>query len=134
MSAKSSRINQKREVAKTEIGVIARGEQSIQLHAGPLPDAETFARYDQILPGAADRILRMAENEQNARHKAQEKFFTDLKCLRNYTLIHALAICGVAFFAIYRDYPIASGVLVALAIVGGWIGGQRRANRNKTEE
>lgn len=31
---------------------------------GPLPPPALFAHYDDVLPGAADRILRMAEAEQ----------------------------------------------------------------------
>lgn len=36
--------------------------------AGPLPHPEHFALYDETLPGAAERILRMAEKEQDHRH------------------------------------------------------------------
>lgn len=32
-----------------------------EAHSGPLPPAAEFGRYDEILPGAADRILKMAE-------------------------------------------------------------------------
>lgn len=37
---------------------------------GPLPPPDILARYENILPGIADRIVRMAEAEQNARHSA----------------------------------------------------------------
>lgn len=36
-------------------------------HAGPLPAPETLGGYEEILPGAAERILRMAEREQESR-------------------------------------------------------------------
>ena len=39
---------------------------SLTLHAGPLPSPETVERYELVLPGAFDRILTMAENEQQA--------------------------------------------------------------------
>lgn len=32
-----------------------------EAHSGPLPPATEFGRYDEILPGAADRTLKMAE-------------------------------------------------------------------------
>lgn len=42
------------------------------LHAasfrGPLPPPALFEHYEKALPGSADRILRMAENEQTHRH------------------------------------------------------------------
>ncbi|PIQ30327.1 MAG: hypothetical protein COS35_13425 [Zetaproteobacteria bacterium CG02_land_8_20_14_3_00_50_9] len=38
------------------------------MHSGPLPAPEDFAKYENILPGAAERILSMAENEARHRH------------------------------------------------------------------
>lgn len=35
-----------------------------QFHQGRIPDAESFERYELAVPGAGDRILRMAEKEQ----------------------------------------------------------------------
>jgi uncharacterized membrane protein len=37
--------------------------------SGPLPSPEIIAGYEKVLPGAADRIIRMAENEQSNRFK-----------------------------------------------------------------
>ena len=34
--------------------------------SGPLPPSHEFASYEKTLPGAADRILRMAEEAQKA--------------------------------------------------------------------
>lgn len=34
-----------------------------EAHFGPLPAAAEFRRYEEILPGAADRILKMAETD-----------------------------------------------------------------------
>lgn len=41
-------------------------------HSGPIPDPMTLQRYDQIIPGAANRILLMAE-EQATHRKEIEK-------------------------------------------------------------
>lgn len=40
-----------------------------EAHAGPLPPAAEFGRYDEILPGAADRILKMAEKDIELQEK-----------------------------------------------------------------
>ena len=37
------------------------------MHSGPLPSPETLAGYEQVLPGAAERILHMAEQQQDHR-------------------------------------------------------------------
>ena len=39
----------------------------------PLPTPEDFAKYDAALPGAAERILKMAEEEQGKRNGFVEK-------------------------------------------------------------
>jgi uncharacterized membrane protein len=38
-------------------------------YSGPLPPPTMFAKYDGVLPGAADRILAMAEKEQAIRKR-----------------------------------------------------------------
>ena len=45
--------------------------QSIEFSAGPLPHPDSYQAYDDTLPGAAHRILKMAEKQQEHRH-AQE--------------------------------------------------------------
>jgi uncharacterized membrane protein len=40
-----------------------------EAYSGPLPHPDHLSRYDAILPGAAERILRMSETEQRHRHR-----------------------------------------------------------------
>jgi uncharacterized membrane protein len=40
---------------------------------GPLPPPEILAGYDEVLPGAADRIVAMAEKNQAHRHALEAK-------------------------------------------------------------
>jgi uncharacterized membrane protein len=42
-------------------------------YSGPLPDASQFQAYEITLPGAADRIIRMAEKESEHRHRKEIK-------------------------------------------------------------
>ena len=42
-------------------------------HSGPVPPAEEIARYEQVMPGAADRIFTMAEQEQKHRHQEESE-------------------------------------------------------------
>ena len=37
--------------------------QQRKLHVGPIPDPADLEQYDRISPGAADRIIRMAETQ-----------------------------------------------------------------------
>ncbi|HUX22343.1 MAG TPA: DUF2335 domain-containing protein [Spirochaetia bacterium] len=41
-------------------------------YSGPLPPAAEFERYNAALPGAAERILALAEKEAEHRHGAED--------------------------------------------------------------
>lgn len=64
----SKHVNANNQVMKTTNG---KGTELIahqsMVHQGPLPDPNTLAKYEEICPGAADRILTMAE--QQASHR-----------------------------------------------------------------
>lgn len=37
-------------------------------HSGPLPMADEVRKYNEIIPNGADRIMKLAENEQRNRY------------------------------------------------------------------
>lgn len=56
--------------------------QTVQttLYSGPIPPPDAFADYDKVLPGAADRIMTMAENQSRHRQKMeQEVVFSQIR-------------------------------------------------------
>lgn len=46
-------------------------------HSGPIPSPETLQGYDNILPGAADRVITMAEKQQNHRMGLETKHLSE---------------------------------------------------------
>lgn len=46
-----------------------------KITSGPLPPPELLAGYEQVCPGGADRIIRMAEAEGEHRRRMEEKMF-----------------------------------------------------------
>lgn len=42
-----------------------------KITSGPIPSAQEFEYYERVLPGAADRILSMAESNQARRHESE---------------------------------------------------------------
>lgn len=68
----------------------------------PLPDATEFSEYEKAVPGAGDRILKMAENEQKHRHemmkKEQENYHQSNVKLTIFGVISGMmiSICGIA--------------------------------------
>jgi uncharacterized membrane protein len=53
---------------KASVAQITRFE-----YQGVLPPAQQFQEYDDALPGAAERILRMAERQQEHRMRMEEQ-------------------------------------------------------------
>ncbi|MHC0551391.1 DUF2335 domain-containing protein [Salinicoccus sp. CNSTN-B1] len=77
--------------------------------SGPLPDPEDFARYEEIMTGAADRIMSMAEKEQSHRHEIgkteTEKYYDN-----NYKLTRFSMFTGVVISFLGST----SGVLISI--------------------
>ena len=55
----------RKDIAKAFSVRIMRIQQS---HSGPLPEPLTLAHYNNIIPNGAERIMAMAEKEQEYRH------------------------------------------------------------------
>ena len=51
---------------------IVEQQQSL-MYVGPLPPSNEFGGYEQALPGAANRILAMAEQESDHRRINEDK-------------------------------------------------------------
>jgi len=87
-----------------------RHEQT--LFQGPLPPPEAFAAYNNVLPGAADRILRMAETQATHR-QGLERFAVRgdyFKAIMG-TVLGYIAFAGAmagAIFLLLHDKPIES--------------------------
>ena len=44
-----------------------------QIRTGPIPSPEEIGEYERILPGSADRLIKMAEKEQSHRHQIESR-------------------------------------------------------------
>ena len=120
---------------RTEIQV-----ERTEAFAGPLPHPDTLARYEDIVPGAAERILRWAESETEHRHNqdrraldaniaAQEAqlrigrrqthfvFVSDMFGQMLGFIVSAAAIGGSIFLAL-NGHTVAACALVSLPLVG----------------
>jgi uncharacterized membrane protein len=72
-----------------------------EYYAGPLPHPEHLEHFNRTLPGAADRILGMAELEQTHRHAWEERE------LRSSTVTERIGLFG--------------GIVVAIGLIAGAI-------------
>lgn len=91
--------------------LLLQASGSVQISKGPLPTPETLAGYEQACPGAADRIIKMAEAEQTHRH------IQEARSLRHSTSLVALGQiigCGIAIVGLCcGTYLVAQGKSVS---------------------
>ena len=97
-----------------------RHRMSLELRAGPLPDPEAFAAYEAAYPGAADRILSMAEAEFAHQHQMEDRRREAVEDILLAVIKWAPLIAGVVFAGI-----IAVAILVIVrgeALLGVGVG------------
>jgi len=98
-------------------------------HRGPLPSPRQLHDYDKCLPGAAERIVAMAEREQAHRHSTVDGFSE----FRNETLAHVktrdargqylgtflcLSVIGLCFYMTFIGHATVGGSLAGVTLVG----------------
>ena len=123
-----------------EQALIHQSQQSVITHAemtysGPLPHPKHLEKYEDVCPGAADRIIAMAEGQ--AKHRQNMEHFVIKANGRNSTLgviiggIVAVLAIGCGTHIIESGYITMFGSLSTL--VGVFIYG-KRANRKELIE
>ncbi len=112
-------------------GMQVMQEQLLQhtKHTGPLPAPLDFSEYEKVLPGAAERILLMTENESKHRRAVEIKQIDVLEQLdlnlininkRGQIFGFAVAIlCLIsALICVYLDHPTVGGTIGSTTIIG----------------
>jgi len=105
--------------------------------SGPLPPPEYLERYDTILPGLADRIVRMAE-EQSKHRQVMEKrllWFDGMKSIfgQLFAFVIVLAGLGIGAYLVMHDKSIEAifaGLTPLGVIVGAFLYQQRKLDRS----
>lgn len=94
----------------------------IQEFIGPLPPPRDLREYEQVVQGAAERILRMAEREQRVGHELA------IDGARNAALatrrgqivglVSVVSALGAAVWLGYQGHGIAAGAVGTTTVVG----------------
>ena len=121
--------------------------------SGPLPPPEDFERYEAVLPGSTNRILTMAEKEQDHRHvmnrdalgasvdSDRRSFQSHIVSSLTYMVVSVCALATLGY-AIHSDTPafgIAGGIAllpVMISVLRGVVQSRQRSddqNSNMTE-
>jgi len=93
-----------------------------EAYSGPLPHPAILQQYNKIVPGAAERILEMAE--QNAKHRRNLQFAA-LKAQKSEIRIGQLFGFGIgisalstSIVAMYFGFPAVAGIIGGTTVVG----------------
>lgn len=91
--------------------------------SGPIPPPDTLARYEQMVPGAADRIIAMAENESDHRRELESRSLVADITNRESTVTESRL--GQCFAFLFGLFTVGCGTYAAVhgaEIAGGLIG------------
>ena len=106
--------------------------------SGPLPPPAILAQYDKVVPGAAERILAMAEEQSRHRRAIELQVVSSeiadaRRGLRYGLVIGVTAIVGGVVISLY-GYPVAGtifGGAFLVALVGTFIYGSQQRRRER---
>lgn len=106
--------------------VVKQQQQIASYHfSGPLPPSTELARYEETLPGAADRILKMAEGQSQHRQNLEGRVIgSDIKRADRgqiYGFILSALITAGSFYLITigKDVMGISAIVGTLITLGG---------------
>ena len=112
--------------------------------SGPLPHPGILAKYNEIVPGSADRIIKMAEDQSAHRRDLERKVIQSDIINSRLGLIFGLVIGLAAFVLSYKvaelELPWLAGIIsvgYVVSLVGTFIygsQGRRKDLKNKKEE
>ena len=91
-------------------------------HIGPIPSPENLAKYNEIVPDAANRILKMAESQASHRQNLEsyvvktnaQRAYLGVACA--FIICMTTTLCG--FYLVLKGFSIAGTVFTGLGLSG----------------
>lgn len=117
-----NKLTKKQQVDNTTPTKVMR---SMELYSGPIPPASELARYETILPGAANRILTMAEKQSQHRQKMENTMLdANIKAEKNGQIFGFIifSIAIIAGFLLVLFGRNVEGLISLIVAVGGIVG------------
>jgi uncharacterized membrane protein len=96
-----------------------------QSYQGPIPDPDSLARYEQIQPGFAERIMQMAETEAIHRRSNENKIIRGNVRMATMGIVFAflsvIIFAGIVIFAILEGSSVAAlgAVITSICSLAG---------------
>lgn len=109
--------------------------------AGPYPPPDLLRGYEHVLPGAADRIIRMAERQQEHRHHL-EKTTVEGASRRSWWglwlgFVISVVLLALGTVIILTGHQWAGAAIMGVdvvALAGVFVYGQRQQSKERTEK
>lgn len=114
-----------------------REELSISHHSGPLPDPATFGQYELVLPGVAERIMRMAEDEAKHRRAMERKGENRANGGVAAAFLIAMGGFAVSAYGFWLGYPVEAATITTgaiAAITGAFIYGTNVKSKKEPDD
>ena len=97
-------------------------EARLEAYSGPLPKPSDLQEYDNVVPGAGERIIRMAEQQAEHRQFLEKTVITGDTKRADMGLysgaVIAFCVLGGSIFLIYTGHDWAGAFILSLDIVG----------------
>ena len=126
--------NEQKEKASAIISVV---RESMVAFSGPIPPPEQFGQYERILPGSADRILRMAEKQQDHRMEIEKEAVTKNlnhnKRGQSFGFIAMLLMLALSVLFVFNGMKVWAGIIGSVTIgtlVALFLSGNARNNKD----
>lgn len=104
---------------KRSVHQVAVHQQSWQ---GPLPSPDMLAKFDHVVPGSAERIIRMAEQEGEHSREVQMRAVRATVRIQHIGQVMAFVLCLGALYCAYQlamnGHDWVAATLVASGLVG----------------
>ncbi len=102
-------------------------------YSNPLPSASELAKYEEVYPGAAERIFGLAENVPKLREKALDKRHARSMLKTITSTLVSLSVITLAGLAVFNDPSWLSIPLGGIGILGLLLGEWLSRTRNQKE-
>ena len=107
--------------------------------SGPLPPPEALDKYNQALPGAAERILAMAEKQSDHRRELEAKvvssnvFVQKVGPFLGFVVAMTVVVGGMILILRGKDgYGLAAIIAALASLTGVFVYGKAKQNRELT--
>lgn len=125
-------------------GVTSVSASITEISSGPLPNPDYLEKYDRIIPNGAERIMIMAEKEQENRHISQreireidkDKIDRQLRYMNRgqiMAFVLSFVILGLATLFVFTGHETMAYVLFAVSLISlvGLFLGIKNSERKK---